>query len=385
MTLPFFTGLLMLACIAVTLFGATAALARRYPVLSSQVAPHALWLEGLRGIAVMLVVMSHAPLVIRNLRLNPTAFVLGNDFLTLLTYLGSVGIQIFFCILGCQFARKLMRTHDIDWVLFFFRRVRRLMPAYVGAVLIAILIIGLFSRFDRHFLSAVFQAMPSMMAFGFQPLPQIGAFETSRLLGVNWMLAFEWRFYLFIPLVYTLSRLGKAPGSVAISVVAVTLMMVEGMGVWMFFALGALSAPLMLIEPTEKQRRAARTAMAMTLVSMMLNWAVVDQNRVLQGLHVLVLFLCIVIARPKLLLDRSLVALGTFSYSLYLLHVMVLFLIFGFCNRYVFDVGALSPFAFTVSVCIAVSVVAALSALSYLLLERRFIDFDSRPEARPIR
>ena len=386
MTLSFASGLLMLVGVAATLLGSTSLLLRRIPALDSQSTPTDTdWLDGLRGIAVLLVVLNHAPLVVHNLQLQPTGFVLGEQLRTLLYYLGSVGIQLFFCITGCFFAKALMPIHNVDWALFFFKRLRRLVPAYTVAVMAAVLIVGFFSQFDRNFVSSAIRAMPRMLAFGFYPLPHIGTFETVRLLGVNWTLAFEWRFYLFIPLVFVLSRLGKAPGGVAIAVVATTLLMVEGMGVWMFFALGALASPLTLIEPTTNQRAMARTALFVTMGSMVLNWSTVDQTRVLQGLHVIVLFICVAIARPRLMVERSLVALGTFSYSLYLLHVMLLFAIFGFCNIYVVDVAALLPLPFTVLLCGAIAIVTALSAISYLWLERRFIALDARPEARPIR
>lgn len=375
----------MLGCIAAALLCSASLLSRKLPALQSRSAPETDWMDGLQGMAVLLVVLNHAPLVVHNLHLEPSGFVLGEQLRTLLDYLGSVGIQLFFCITGCLFAKTLMPIHDIDWAMFFFKRLRRLIPAYAVAVVAAVLIVGFFSQFDRSFVSSAIRAMPKMLAFGFYPLPRIGTFETVRLLGVNWTLAFEWRFYLFIPLVFALSRLGKAPSGVAIAVVAATLLMVEGMGVWMFFALGALASPMTSIEPTESQRATARTALIVTMGSMSLNWSTVDQTRVLQGLHVIVLFMCVAIARPRLLSDRSLVALGTFSYSLYLLHVMFLFAIFGFCNIYFLDVAALSPLPFTVLLCAAIAVVTVLSATSYLWLERRFIELNARQEARPIR
>ena len=385
MTLSFASGLLMLVSVAAALLGSAGFLLRQFPALRSRSSPERDWLDGLRGIAVLLVVLNHAPLVVHNLQLQPTGFVLGEQSRTLLHYFGSVGIQLFFCITGCLFAKTLMPIQNVDWALFFFKRLRRLMPAYTVAVMAAVLIVGFFSQFDRSFVSSAIQAMPRMLAFGFYPLPRIGTFETVRLLGVNWTLAFEWRFYLFIPLVFALSRLGKAPGGVAIAVVATTLLMVEGMGVWMFFALGALASPVTLIEPTESQSATARAALFVAVGSMSLNWATVDQTRILQGLHVLVMFMSVAIGRPRMFRHRSLVALGTFSYSLYLLHVMLLFAIFGFCNIYVVDVAALSPLPFTVLLCGAIALVTALSAISYLWLERRFIDMDARPEARPIR
>lgn len=383
--LPFAASLLMLACLFAAVLVSAMWLSRRAAGLSSKAHPQTRWLDGLRGLAVALVMLNQAPLVLHNLQLAPTGFALGPETRALLDYLGSIGVQIFFCITGCLFARKLLPAQNVDWPLFFVRRIQRLVPAYVVAVLATIVVAALFSHVDRHFVASALDAIPRMMAFGFYPLPRVGAFETSRLLGMSWTLAFEWRFYVVLPLVFMVMRLGKAPGGVAIAVVAVILMLVEGFGVWMFFALGALASPLTRLQPTARQSVAARGALCICVASMVLNWVVVDQDRVLQGLHVLAVFACVAVARPRLLSSRSAVALGTLSYSLYLLHVMVFFALFGLCHVYFFDVARLSPAAFTLLASMAVAVVTALSALSYLLLERRFIDFDPKPEPRPVR
>jgi peptidoglycan/LPS O-acetylase OafA/YrhL len=384
-SLPFAGSLLMLACLLAAMLGSALLLSRRAPGLPAATQQRTRWLDGLRGVAVALVMLNHAPLVLSNLQLAPTGFVLDARTLSLLDYLGRIGVQIFFCITGYLFADKLLPARDVDWLRFFVRRLQRLVPAYAVAVLTAIAVAALFSRVDRHFVASALDAMPRLMAFGFYSLPRVGAFETSRLLGMSWTLAFEWRFYVVLPLVFMMIRLGRAPGSVAIALVAMVLMLVEGFGVWMFFALGALASPLARLQPTAGQCAAARGALCLCVASMALNWAVVDRDRVLQGLHVLALFGCVAVARPRVLSSRSAVTLGTLSYSLYLLHVMVFFAVFGLCHAHAFDVAALSPSAFTLLAGLTVVLATALSALSYLLLERRFIDAHPGPEPRPVR
>jgi peptidoglycan/LPS O-acetylase OafA/YrhL len=383
--LPFAASMLMLACLMAVMLGSALLISQHAPGLPAAAQQRTRWLDGLRGVAVALVMLNHAPLVLNNLQLTPTGFVLDARTLSLLDYLGRVGVQIFFCITGYLFAHKLLPARDVDWLLFFFRRLQRLVPAYAVAVLAALAVAALFSRVDRHFVASALDAMPRLMAFGFYALPCVGSFETSRLLGMSWTLAFEWRFYVVLPLVFMVIRLGRAPGGVVIALVTAVLMLVEGFGVWMFFALGALAAPLARLQATAGQRAAARSALCLCVASMVLNWEVIDRNRILQGLHVLALFACVAVARPRLLSSRSAVTLGTLSYSLYLLHVMVFFAVFGLCHAHILDVAALSPFAFTLLAGLAVALAMALSALSYLLLERRFIDFHPMPEPRPMR
>jgi peptidoglycan/LPS O-acetylase OafA/YrhL len=375
--LPLGWTIAILLCVAATALMSMKVLARRFPALSDEAPQRIRWLEGLRGIAVMLVVL--------NLQLTPTGFMLDAQTLAFLDYIGRVGVQIFFCITGCLFATKLLPGQDVDWTLFLVHRLRRLLPAYAVAVLAAIGVAGFFSQVDGYFLQSAFQAVPSMLAFGFHPLPKIGAFDTARLLGMNWTLAFEWRFYLALPLIFAVTRAGRAPVGVAVALVVLAFLMVEGVGVWMFFALGALASPLARMQPGTSHRRAARTVLGAVAASMLLNWAVIDPSRMLQGLHVVALFCCIAIARPQPLACRTFVALGTVSYSFYLLHVMVLFALFGICHMYLFDVAALAPLPFTLLACLGVALLTVLSALSYLGLERRFTDLYLTPEPRPVR
>jgi peptidoglycan/LPS O-acetylase OafA/YrhL len=92
-----------------------------------------------------------------------------------------------------------------------------------------------------------------------------------------------------------------------------------------------------------------------------------------QWVSVSILFTALTISRPRLLSARTFVAMGTVSYSFYLLHCMVLFLVFGAAHLYWTDVGLLSITNFSLLAGITLCFVSIISTVSYIFIERRFM------------
>lgn len=76
-----------------------------------------LTLDGLRGVAILFVILSH---VAQNLEVNPATI--------LLSLLGRLGVNLFFCISGFLITGILLKNSDLKR--FYKRRIRRIFPAY---------------------------------------------------------------------------------------------------------------------------------------------------------------------------------------------------------------------------------------------------------------
>ncbi|HEX7940077.1 MAG TPA: acyltransferase, partial [Gemmatimonadaceae bacterium] len=182
---------------------------------SSTAAPlaHVPAIDGLRGIAVLLVVLFHA-------RVPGFAG-------------GFAGVDIFFVLSGFLItrilARELVETGTIDVWGFYARRVRRLIPA-LAAVLIALLVAvsPLLARLsDRQSLSA---AVFATALFGTNVLLIIrgqnyfGDFHGPDFLGHTWSLSVEEQFYVVWPAImiagYTVLRWRRARVPLAVLAVA---------------------------------------------------------------------------------------------------------------------------------------------------------------------
>lgn len=155
-------------------------------------------LDGLRGVAVLLVVAGH---VAQNTAGIPT------DARTWLMGLAnaSAGVRVFFVLSGYLITRLLLAEHDrsgrIDLRLFYARRVRRIFPAFY-VYLAAVIILGLVTGIGLT-PSAVLAAGTFTWNYGFLWV-EVGA-HAYWLLGHLWTLALEQQFYLFWPLILLLA------------------------------------------------------------------------------------------------------------------------------------------------------------------------------------
>jgi peptidoglycan/LPS O-acetylase OafA/YrhL len=145
-------------------------------------------IEGLRGIAVLLVVLYHAS----------TPFVSG----------GFIGVDVFFVISGYLITGQLLNesaeTGRIDLFQFYARRARRLLPA-AALTLVASLLAGLFifAPLEQRALaeSAAASALYcSNIFFGYRALDYMAADTPSNPFLHMWSLAVEEQFYLVWPL-----------------------------------------------------------------------------------------------------------------------------------------------------------------------------------------
>jgi peptidoglycan/LPS O-acetylase OafA/YrhL len=169
------------------------------PVLQQAYFPS---LNGIRGIAILIVVLSH-------LRLS-------NNFYYGLIFNGPVGVLIFFVLSGFLITalclKEKVQTKDISLKSFYTRRALRILPvAYL--YLFAILVLNLIFKLDVSYISLLGAAFFLMDFSSF-----FRKYYFSWYTGHYWSLAVEEQFYLFMPLVlktnfkacnpYTLSWIG---------------------------------------------------------------------------------------------------------------------------------------------------------------------------------
>lgn len=375
---PLTTVASMAACFLLVALTCTGLLARRWPALAAGGPPPTAWIDGLRGLAASLVLLNHVPLVVANhLQLAPT---IDPDATRMANYLGVVGVQLFFCITGHLFANKILGSRDVDWTDFFVRRIRRLLPAYLVAVLAALAVAAVMVDAGPDYLGSALVALPHLMSFGIFVLPDVQGFDMGRLLGVNWTLAIEWRFYAVLPLLFALRRFGHLNGPLSLLVFTLLLVPLLGAGIWLYFIVGAAATRL----PKVAFARVLRAPLAFLTVgsvaSMALNWDDLATQKVAQGLHIAVLFFSLCLLRPRLLTGRAVTALGHMSYSLYLLHMTVLFVVFGLCHALLLDVTALSAPGFALLGSIGVVASVLLAALAHRHVERRFMSAAASPD-----
>jgi peptidoglycan/LPS O-acetylase OafA/YrhL len=148
------------------------------------------WLDGLRGIAALLVVYEH---------LTHTYFTGARLALERWVFLGYVGVCVFFLVSGYIIPASLERGGSLRR--FWISRVARLYPMYLVAVLavIGLSVAGIWTVND------FLPANPGTAAAG-HLMMMPGLLGVPELLGVIWTLAFEMAFYLIVSALFQVGR-----------------------------------------------------------------------------------------------------------------------------------------------------------------------------------
>lgn len=359
----------MFLCILMPMF----LLPSMVPSIVSDIKTDSSWIDGLRGIAASIVALNHAPLVMINLHRDPKAFYYDLPLHPLFNFFGSVGVQIFFCITGMLFANKIMASDKIDWQDFYLKRVFRIAPAYFSACTIALCIALWYCWPVVGDLKNMIQYIPSIFSFGLMPLPEINGFNFNRLLGVNWTLAIEWRFYIALPFIFILMKYYKKTTLGLIVTFGFLDSYLTNSSTWVFFLSGAVCVPFMNKYFNGMVASCCSIIAISLVVFLSYNWNVFPSYGFARWLIISAIFFFIVIAKPALFKLRLVVSMGVVSYSFYLFHSMLIFAFFAILDRYCIDISTISLKNFTLLTGAILSLATVIASASYLVIERPFM------------
>ena len=347
--------------------------------------------DGLRAVAALWVVLFHM-----------TAFSHAQfpqiPGLDLFLKSGSTGVSLFLVLSGfCLFLPFAGgRTARFKVGEFFRRRSKRLMPAYYVALLLALAL---------AFVSPAVLGVPQLtlgeaawqMATHLTLMHTLFPDTFYSLNGAFWSLGLEWQLYLALPLlVWLTSRFGllSALGlAVAVNMayrLGLGLAMSSGVldtngllaiavfpnqlpGRWAEFAFGMLAADLYASGRLERWARFV-PAMLVAMVALIPTSFLAARFELAHIVYGLLFFtlLCVVIASDnrvaRLLAWRPLVALGTMSYSLYLVHQPVIQFLATWLELYRPD---LSPTLVFVALVLSFPLILLLAWTLFLTVERR--------------
>ncbi len=159
-------------------------------------------IEGLRGYLAFFVFLHHATFWYVYLHTGKWA-VPDSD---LYIQLGKISVVVFFMITGFLFFLKLseFREKPIHWPAFFVSRFFRLAPLYAFVMAVMIGIVAVRSDFTlRESPSLIATEILQWLGFSIYGIPNINGVENTFLItaGVTWSLVYEWLFYFSLPLI----------------------------------------------------------------------------------------------------------------------------------------------------------------------------------------
>ena len=298
------------------------------------------------------------------------------------TVIGQLGVATFFAITAFLFWSKLLRG-PLEPRSFFLGRIRRLAPMYFASILAVFAIVAVRTGFSLQVrLGDLATEVLAWLSFGFMIPPDINGLPNTLVINsVLWTLSYEWGFYLMLP---ALALFARGRGFLlVVALVALFGVKLNGHDVLLDFVAGALAAHAVA---SGRWREAMRSpwAAALSLAAVVTLFVCFDQAYgVYQSVLVLVFFLPIAFGNTLfgLLRLRSAHLLGLVSYSVYLTHSLVLYVVFGAIDR-VTPVAELSPLAFWGATTLCGLLVVGVSAITYRAIEHAFMVWRPVPADR---
>jgi len=285
------------------------------------------YIDGLRGVAAILVVCSHS------WRFRDIGFI--NDEITKADYFyignfGALGVQLFFCITGFLFFKKILKDGlAIDWQSFYLSRIRRLAPLYFSFC-ICVFVIGMLVSGINSVNSQAITSAAKLLIFGFMGTTfSIGSYNSGYITPILWTLPYEWKFYIAIPMIAAFLSTKKS-SLVFISLSAVlyvSLSASDNFNIWIFFLSGGLAAFL-------ERYNSHKLSLWMRPVFYLLATLVIlssfshetDKYGVFRAVTTTLLFISITLCKPGILKLKGLVYAGEVSYGIYLFHLAIIYI-----------------------------------------------------------
>jgi len=352
--------------------GVIARFSRFYREELSQTRNRQLPLDGLRGLAALMVVAYHSAMFYQSMFLDKW----GETGSPLIQTCGPAGVLIFFMLTGCLFWSKARAANGRVPVWKLWRnRAMRIGPLYLFS-LIFVLLLAL--RDSRSIWGTLgdYRVPLRLLPLGAVSWPDWGLDFAAYDARVTWTLQYEWAFYLALPFAAWFA-VGRR--TVWLSIAAFVAI---SAGIWfgfekqfcLVFILGML-CPL-LLENNELRKKlcrpvAAAAALLFSACLLFLNGS--GLSRIALAASLFPIFLAVAAGNSffGFLVGRAMRCLGALSYSLYLLHGIMFYCVV----RELKHLGESKPPAalYWAVLIVATATIIAISAFTFRWVERPFL------------
>jgi len=330
-------------------------------------------IDGLRGYLALGVFVHHAAIWFFYLRGGAFGEMPSN----LYNNLGKASVSVFFMITGLLFYAKILESDSkpLVWTRLFVSRLLRLGPLYVVTVLVGVVVIAYLSGFHLNVSAKkVVQEIVQWGSFTMLGSPDInGHSDTQPLLGPTWSLRYEWFFYLLLPTFAVISG-RRAPLMlvlIGLGTCALALLLKHPLMPALSFVGGIVAAKLATGGYGVKRFAVTPTASAIVLACFayaLLGFAA--PFTLAQGVVLTVAF-CLIACGNTLfgiLGWKTSRVLGEITYSMYLLHSLLLFGVFQLLIGPA-QSADFAPFTHWLVVIASAQLLVAVSIISFLLIE----------------
>lgn len=298
---------------------------------------------------------------------------------TFYTLTGEAAVALFFMITGFLFWGKVIRSKgEINTKVLYASRIRRLIPAYIFSILCVLVVVLVKSGVVLHVTLREFVTeLLSWLSFGFlKQLDINGVKETWVVNSVLWTLAYEWGFYILLPFIALFFRVELF----ILLALSVTTFVWSGLvsSIVLYFVFGALA--VYAIDNAQIKNILRKSTYAFfPLVILIVFFSIFDSAYGFKQSIILFIFFVFVVSGNTLyglLTNVQARFLGIISYSLYLFHSIVLYVIFHLLNT-IHPISTISPGQFWLLMSFSGLLLISISALTYKYIEYPFIALPS--------
>jgi peptidoglycan/LPS O-acetylase OafA/YrhL len=340
-----------------------------YRTLTNHNEQQVLTLDGLRGFLALGVFFHHA-IINHNYFLTSVWKTPDSTFYTLT---GQLGVSLFFAITAFLFWSRVIKSEgSLNWKSFYRSRFQRILPMYFLTVLILILIITykeltnqtqIFNNFSQTL--AIAKQLLKFIFFSTPSIPVENFYTVNA--GVYWTLVWEWKFYLALPLlsVSLPSKKGKL-----LTILLFALFCISSDEKYLYyFLVGILAAEFY----RKKFSITKQCKIILDLCSLLLFFVIFyffdTAYGIKQALVSFFLFICLLYGNGLfgVLHTKPARLLGEISYSIYLLHGLVISFVISFLPNPLFYTKHYWPITLSMG-CLTI----ILSSMSYQYIERYF-------------
>lgn len=324
-------------------------------------------LDALRGILATSVVFHHFFITyqwkVSGAWIRPQSDILNN--------MGGVPVSLFFMITGFLFFGKVYKKSP-DFLMILKSRIFRVFPLYVFLVFLVFLISFAEAGF---FLVDGGKLIKELSKWALFKGGALNGFSDAKLVvaGVPWTLRYEWFFYLSLPILAVAVN-GKTSGWYLLGSVLMVFMLFSGLKLELLFLFSFGFAPVVIKREFPSVFGVVRggffacACMVLVFFAMML-----ETYSVVQMIVLGVAFLIVSLGNDVFGVLRSsgLKFLGEISYSIYLLHGLVLYVMFSMAD--VFDFERWSLLAYEALFPGVLLIVVLVSLCTYRVIEKPFM------------
>ncbi len=334
-------------------------------------------IDGLRGYLAFFVFLHHSYIWSIFLKTNEWKEPKSNLF----NQFGQTSVALFFMITAFLFITKLItaKNHSINWTDYIKSRFFRLFPAYFVSIIVVFIIVLILSNFQvNDSILSNFKNIIGWLFFTFSGSNDINSVSNTYLIdaGVTWSLPYEWLFYLILPLIALFFKIKVSPKNLVIYTIAfIVIAVLNHVTLKQFLPfLGGIIVALLIAKKSINLKGLKYSILLVILVFILIYFFNSGKD-IIPLLISTLLFLIIASGNSifGILLNSFSRLFGQVTYSLYLFHGIVLFIVFKFVIGYD-QVAKFSNNKYWLIIASCIFPIVLISQISYKYIELPFIN-----------